>query len=75
MCWGDFILSKFHNQFCACSEKPGKIQIRVAVWNQDDCSVAGQRMNSSENYNNKAYGNIIDNLYVIVQAKITRGGT
>ena len=22
--WGDLILSKFQNQFCACSEEPGK---------------------------------------------------
>ena len=47
------------------------MRIRIAVQRQDACSAVGQRMHSSENDKNQVYVNIIDNFYVIVQARIS----
>ena len=32
-CWGDLILSKFQNQFCACSAQPGQKFELVSLFN------------------------------------------
>ena len=44
------------------------MRIRIAVQHQDACSLAGRRLHSSDNDNNKVYVKIIDNFYVIVHA-------
>ena len=40
----------------------------LAIRHQDNCSVVGPRLHSSDNNNNKVYVKIIDNLYVILHA-------
>ena len=51
------------------------MRIGVAVKHQYTCSVAGRRLNSSDNDKNQFYVNIIDNFYVMVQASIMWYGT
>ena len=46
------------------------MKIGIVVQHQDTCSVAGWKMHSSNNDENKVYVNIIDKFYVIVQARI-----
>ena len=52
-----------------------KTRIVIAVQHQDECSIAGQRIHSSNNDNNTVYVNIIDIFYVIVQARRIWDGT
>ena len=51
------------------------MRIRIVAQHQDASSAAGQRLISSENDNNKVYVKIIDNLYVIVNARKRWGRT
>ena len=46
-----------------------KMRIGIAVQHQDVCSVAGRRLNSSDNDKKQVYVKIIDNFYVIVHAR------
>ena len=47
----------------------------IADQHQYACIVAGRKLHSSENDKNQVYIKIIDNFYVIVQARISRYGT
>ena len=74
-CWVDLILIKFQNQFRDFSAQPGKIRTGVFVERQYAYNVAGWRLNSSYNDNNKFYVRIIDNFYIIVHTRRGWDGT
>ena len=51
------------------------MKIRISVQHQYACSSAGWRLRSSDNDKDQVYVNIIDNLYFIVQARVSWYGT
>ena len=51
------------------------MRIGITVQHQDARIVAGWILRSTDDSDNKLYVNIIDDIYVIVQARIRRYGT
>ena len=52
-----------------------EMRISITVQYQDNCSVEGQRLNSSAGDNNNVYINMVDNFYVTVHARRRGYGT
>ena len=68
--WGDLILSEFQISFALAQHIQENNATQDRCIHQDACIVAGWILHSNNNDNNTLYINIIDNFYVIVNARI-----